>query len=57
MNESLDSLVLKAGTSKYTADLNSSYKEESVIGKKLKDYNQRVSSMQLKSRGPGDKIL
>lgn len=48
MNESLDSLVLKAGTSKYTADLNSSYKEESVIGKKLKDYNQRVSSMQLK---------
>lgn len=48
MNEALDSLVLKAGTSKHTADLNSAYKEESVIGKKLKDYNQRVSAMQMK---------
>ncbi|WP_145334520.1 flagellar filament capping protein FliD [Paenibacillus xylanexedens] len=45
ISTSLDSLVTRVGTSKFTADLTVSYKEESVMGKKLKEYNSRISNM------------
>lgn len=48
MNTALDKLVQKAGTSKYSADINAAFKEESVIGKQLKDYNKRILDMQQK---------
>lgn len=36
----------RAGTTKFSGDLNSLYKEESVMGKQLKEYNQRILDMQ-----------
>ncbi|WP_245640191.1 flagellar filament capping protein FliD [Paenibacillus dakarensis] len=46
MNNALDKLVDKAGTSKFLADSNSTFKEESVIGRQLKDYNKRIGTME-----------
>lgn len=46
MNDAMGSLSDKAGTTKYSGDLNSVYKEESVMGKQLKDYNKRILDLQ-----------
>ncbi|MCM3786006.1 flagellar filament capping protein FliD [Neobacillus mesonae] len=46
INGSLDKLVTKAGTSKYSGDLNSILKEESIMGRQLKDYNKRIDDLQ-----------
>lgn len=43
---SLDNLVSRVGTNKYSTDLTISYKTESVMGKKLTEYNTRISTMQ-----------
>ncbi|WDH98282.1 flagellar filament capping protein FliD [Paenibacillus urinalis] len=48
INGSLDKLVTKAGTSKYSGDLNSIFKEESTMGRQLKDYNKRIEAFQNK---------
>jgi len=48
MDEALTKLVTKAGTSKFSADINSVYKEESVMGRKLKDYNKQISSLEVR---------
>ncbi|OAB41850.1 flagellar filament capping protein FliD [Paenibacillus antarcticus] len=48
MDEALTKMVTKAGTSKYSSDINSVYKEESVMGRKLKDYNKRISSLEVR---------
>lgn len=45
-DKALDKIVLKAGTSKFSTDLNSAYKPESVMGRMLKDYNARIDAMQ-----------
>ncbi|WP_313639232.1 flagellar filament capping protein FliD [Paenibacillus sp.] len=45
VSDALNSISERAGTNKYSGDLTSSYKEESVMGKKLKDYNTRISDM------------
>lgn len=45
ITDTLDSLVKRVGTNKFSADLTTSYKEESVMGKKLKEYNSRISTM------------
>ncbi|MFD1139407.1 flagellar filament capping protein FliD [Paenibacillus urinalis] len=44
----LNKLVEKAGTSKFSSDINSIFKEESVMGRRLKDYNNRISALELK---------
>ncbi|MFD2703186.1 flagellar filament capping protein FliD [Paenibacillus shunpengii] len=44
----LNKLVEKAGTSKFSSDINSIFKEESVMGRRLKDYNNRISTLELK---------
>ncbi|WHY19086.1 flagellar filament capping protein FliD [Paenibacillus sp. G2S3] len=41
----LESISKRAGTNKFTADLTSTFKEESVMGKKLKEYNSRIATM------------
>ncbi|MCL6601865.1 MAG: flagellar filament capping protein FliD [Paenibacillus sp.] len=46
MNTALDKLASKAGTSKYSTDINSIYKPESIIGKKLIDYTTRIGTLQ-----------
>ncbi|WP_410512603.1 flagellar filament capping protein FliD [Paenibacillus sp. BR2-3] len=46
INTALDKISTKAGTSKYSTDLNSTYKSESIIGKRLTDYNTRISVFQ-----------
>ncbi|OKP90598.1 hypothetical protein A3842_03230 [Paenibacillus sp. P3E] len=46
VSDALSSISDRAGTNKYSGDLTSTYKEESVMGKKLKDYNKRIGSMQ-----------
>lgn len=46
INGSLDKLVTKAGTSKYSGDLNSILKEESVMGRQLRDYDKRIDNLQ-----------
>lgn len=45
MNGTLDLLAKKAGTSKYSSDVNSIFKTESIMGKQLVDYNKRISDM------------
>lgn len=45
LNKTLDKLVEKAGTNKYSTDLNSVYKTESSMGKLLKNYNTRIEDM------------
>ncbi|AJS60364.1 flagellar filament capping protein FliD [Paenibacillus sp. IHBB 10380] len=45
MNKALDNLVKSAGTSKYSNDANSIFKEESVMGRQLKGYNKRISAL------------
>lgn len=46
VNDTLDLIAKRAGTSKFSADLTGTYKEESVMGKELKEYNSRISIMQ-----------
>ncbi|MFF2018106.1 flagellar filament capping protein FliD [Paenibacillus sp. NPDC058177] len=46
MDDALTKLVDKAGTSKFSTDANSIFKEESVMGRKLKDYNKRISGLE-----------
>lgn len=41
----LNKLSERAGTDRFSADTTSTFKEESVMGKKLKDYNSRISTM------------
>lgn len=45
VSDALNSISERAGTNKYSGDLTSSYKEESVMGKKLKGYDTRISDM------------
>ncbi|MDF9840143.1 MULTISPECIES: flagellar filament capping protein FliD [unclassified Paenibacillus] len=45
VDKSLDNIVTKAGTSKFTTDLTATYKTESVMGRMLKDYNSRIDAM------------
>ncbi|USB32832.1 flagellar filament capping protein FliD [Paenibacillus sp. YPG26] len=42
----LDLLVKKAGTSKFSTDVNAVYKTESIMGDQLKNYNSRISNLQ-----------
>lgn len=35
----------RAGTNRYSTDLSSSFKEESIMGKKMKEYNSRIALM------------
>jgi len=42
----LDMISARAGTNKFSMDLTSTFKEESVIGKQLKGYNSRILTMQ-----------
>lgn len=46
VSDALSGIADRAGTNKFSADLSSTYKEESVMGKKLKDYNKRIETMQ-----------
>lgn len=45
VNTALYDISERAGTNRFSADLSSTYKEESVMGRKLKDYNSRISTM------------
>ncbi|NMO96622.1 flagellar filament capping protein FliD [Paenibacillus lemnae] len=45
MNRTLDKLVEKAGTSKFSADANSLFRPESMMGKQLKDFDKRIFDM------------
>lgn len=45
VNSTLDTLVSRVGTNKFSTDLTSTFKEESIMGKKLKEYNTRITSM------------
>ncbi|MBD7968937.1 flagellar filament capping protein FliD [Paenibacillus gallinarum] len=47
-DSALNKLLEKAGTSKFSSDVNSIFKEESAMGRRLKDYNSRISAMQTK---------
>lgn len=46
LNTSLDKIVVKAGTSKYTTEITGAYKTESLMGKKLTDFNTRIANLQ-----------
>ncbi|MGU3471496.1 flagellar filament capping protein FliD [Paenibacillus sp. D51F] len=48
MDTVLDKFVQKAGTSKFTTSLNVTLKEDSAIGKQLKDYTTRISDLNSK---------
>ncbi|MEK5490511.1 flagellar filament capping protein FliD [Paenibacillus sp. FSL R7-0297] len=44
-DSAIDLLNKRAGTDRYSSDLTTSYKTESVMGKKLTEYNTRISAM------------
>jgi flagellar hook-associated protein 2 len=46
ITSTLDMISDRAGTNKFSMDLNSTFKEESVIGKQLRSYNSRITTMQ-----------
>ncbi|CAH1054238.1 flagellar filament capping protein FliD [Paenibacillus pseudetheri] len=46
ITSTLDMISDRAGTNKFSMDLNSTFKEESIIGKQLKSYNSRITTMQ-----------
>ncbi|ETT49977.1 flagellar capping protein [Paenibacillus sp. FSL R7-269] len=46
VDKTLDKIVTKAGTSKFSSDLSLAYKTDSFMGKRLTDYNTRISAMQ-----------
>jgi len=46
LNDTLNKLVDKAGTSKFSGELTSIFKEESVMGKQLKAYDKNILQMQ-----------
>ncbi len=48
MNSAVDKFVDRAGTSKFSNDTNSIFKEESVMGRQLKDYNKQISALTLR---------
>lgn len=45
VTESLESMVKRVGTSRYSTDLTTTFNEQSVMGKRLKQYNDRISVM------------
>ncbi|AIQ55149.1 hypothetical protein R70331_29125 [Paenibacillus sp. FSL R7-0331] len=45
ISKSLSSIADRAGTNRFSGELTSSFKEESVMGKQLKEYNKRISTM------------
>ncbi|OKP85564.1 flagellar filament capping protein FliD [Paenibacillus sp. P32E] len=45
LNNVLSVMADKAGTLKTSSDLNATYKEESTMGKQLKDINKRISTL------------
>ncbi|WP_310550754.1 flagellar filament capping protein FliD [Paenibacillus glufosinatiresistens] len=45
VDKALDNIAAKAGTSKFTTDLTTTYKTESVMGRMLKDYNSRIDTL------------
>ncbi|TDL65258.1 flagellar capping protein [Paenibacillus amylolyticus] len=55
VNEALDKISLKAGTDKFSTDLNSIYKEESVMGRRLKNYNKQIKEMQTRLANAEDR--
>ncbi|OKP85806.1 hypothetical protein A3844_15750 [Paenibacillus helianthi] len=46
VGNALDKIAERAGTNKYSMDLSSSFKTESVMGKKLTEYNNKIYTMQ-----------
>ncbi|GIP21746.1 flagellar filament capping protein FliD [Paenibacillus sp. J22TS3] len=45
-DDTLNLFVAKAGTSKYSTDANAVYKPQSIMGDQLKDYNNRIKTLQ-----------
>lgn len=45
MTSAIQKISDRAGTNRFTMDLTSSFKEESVMGRTLKDYNRRIGVM------------
>ncbi|ULO07954.1 flagellar filament capping protein FliD [Paenibacillus sp. 19GGS1-52] len=46
VDAALDKIVTKAGTSKFSSDITIAYKKDSLIGKSLSDYTNRISAFQ-----------
>lgn len=46
MDDAMGKMTDRAGTTKFSGDLNAKYKEESVMGKQLKEYNTKIRDMQ-----------
>lgn len=46
VNTAIEKLATKAGTAKYSVDITTAFKSDSTMGKKLSDYNTRISALQ-----------
>lgn len=46
VGNTLDRIVTKAGTSKYSSDVTIAFKIDSTMGKRLTDYNTRIATLQ-----------
>lgn len=46
LGNTLDRIVTRAGTSKFSSDLTTAFKADSLMGKRLKDYNTRIDALQ-----------
>ncbi|SDD40447.1 flagellar hook-associated protein 2 [Paenibacillus sp. CF095] len=45
-DKTMDKIATRAGTTKFSGDLNSIYKEESIMGRELKGYNKEISALE-----------
>lgn len=46
VNTTLDKFVTKVGTSKFSSDVTMAFKTDSLMGKRLTDYNTRIATLQ-----------
>lgn len=46
MNNAIEKMSTKAGTSKFSSDITVAFKSDSLMGKELTDYTKRISSLQ-----------
>lgn len=46
VSNAIEKVYQRAGTNRYTTDLTSAFRDENIMGRKMKDYNSRILMMQ-----------
>ncbi|HBU83364.1 MAG TPA: hypothetical protein DEF35_17240 [Paenibacillus sp.] len=46
VSNAIEKVYQRAGTNRYTTDITSAFRDENIMGRKMKDYNNRILTMQ-----------